>query len=760
MTHASLDEAGDTGLPGDSVWPSPESRLNDPGFGSPSTSLSGPTPRIGWRRQALLLAAVVACLTVFLLARVMANNPHVAADWRVTPTGGLELVYTTVPGLKEQVGKELVGIEVAPRTVLSFDALALTHSARWLADDDQRDRLIASRLTVAREVEAGHVQLVFNDGHRVDVVPRPRGYAALGAMFWLLSAFAMVLFLVGWIVPLVQPQLRNLLYALMALAQSGQLLLAAIGSVPGLTLPSALVIREHSLLTLLDLITGAAVLHATALFPYRSNWRAVPVMLSWGAALGFAAFAVVGNQPYAWWVSQSVLLADGFLCIAYLAFPTGPQPHPFALVMRRFAIVTVGALLLLTLAVALVPHMPPDVQPLAAVGPVIWNVFFASVILMVPFISRSQNVMREFAMLAGVSTVATSVDLLFVAVFSFSQFASLTLSLFLALGAYAAVRQWVVNQMMGARTLTTERMFEHLYRIAREVEAKPERAADRMADLLRHVFEPLETSRTGGSARQSRVVANGSVLLVPVPNLTQGPMLDGQIALRFAERGKRLFIPEDARLADRIVEQLMRALAHDRAVERGRSEERQRIAQDLHDDIGARLLTLMYKAPSKEMEDYVRHTLQDLKTLTRGLAASTHSLALAAAEWKTDITQRLEAARCELEWAASFDEDLTLTMVQWSSLTRILRELVSNAIAHSKASSILIEIRLHQGLFTITMSDDGQGREPAKWSHGLGLGGIRKRVKLMGGTVTWREREPKGIVCLVSVPNLGGATTG
>jgi signal transduction histidine kinase len=755
MTHAAFDDAPDPGLAGgDSVWPHPDSRLNEPGGFGGSGLLTSGTPRIGWRRQALLLAAVVACLTVFLLARAMANNPHVAADWRVTPDGGLELVYTNLPALKEQVGHELVGIETAPGTALGFDALALTHSARWLADDAQRERLIAVRLTVARAIESGHLVLVFRDGHKVDVVPRPRGYIGLGAMFWLLSAFAMVLFLVGWIVPLVQPRARNLLYALMALSQAGQLLLVAIGSVPGLTLPSALVVHEHALLTLLDLATGAAVLHATAMHPYRSRWRGVPVLLSWGFTLAFAATALAGRQPYAWWGAQSVLIGDGLLCIAYLAFPIGPQPHPFALVMRRFAAVTVGALVLLTLAVALVPHMPPDVQPLAAVGPVIWNVFFASVILMVPFISRSQNVMREFAMLAGVSTVATSVDLLFVAVFSFSQFASLTLSLFLALGAYAAIRQWVVNQMMGARTLTTERMFEHLYRIAREVEAKPERAADRMTDLLRHVFEPLETTHTSGRAKQSRVVANGSVLLVPVPNLTQGPMLDGQIALHFAERGKRLFTPEDARLADRIVEQLMRALAHDRAVERGRSEERQRIAQDLHDDIGARLLTLMYKAPSKEMEDYCRHTLQDLKTLTRGLAASTHSLALAAAEWKTDINQRLEAARCELEWSASFDEDLTLSMIQWSSLTRILRELVSNAIAHSKASKILIEVRLHEGVFTITMSDDGVGRDPAKWSHGLGLGGIRKRVKLMGGSVSWREREPQGIVCLVSVPKL------
>jgi hypothetical protein len=47
-------------------------------------------------------------------------------------------------------------------------------------------------------------------------------------MFWLMSAFGMVLFLVGWIVPLVQPNLRNLLYAIMAHAQAAQLLISAV----------------------------------------------------------------------------------------------------------------------------------------------------------------------------------------------------------------------------------------------------------------------------------------------------------------------------------------------------------------------------------------------------------------------------------------------------------------------------------------------------------------------------------------------------
>ena len=84
----------------------------------------------------------------------------------------------------------------------------------------------------------------------------------------------------------------------------------------------------------------------------------------------------------------------------------------------------------------------------------------------------------------------------------------------------------------------------------------------------------------------------------------------------------------------RVTSHLPRRQQRLQAVERGRSEERVRIAQDLHDDIGARLLTLMYKASSPEMEDYLRHTLKDLKTLTRGLAAPSHPLSWAVAEWK------------------------------------------------------------------------------------------------------------------------------
>ena len=449
--------------------------------------------------------------------------------------------------------------------------------------------------------------------------------------------------------------------------------------------------------------------------------------------------------------------------------------------MRRLAVVTTGSLALVTIVVALNDRMPGEVQSLVTAVPVIWTVFFASLLLMSPFLARSQHMMREFAMLAGVSTLATSVDLLFVAVFSFNQFASITTSLFVALGVYAASRQWLLDQMIGARAVTTERLFEHLLRIARKVEEQPERAADWQLELFHAVFQPLVARHEPGFTKTTRWYEGGAGLLVPLaveppPEVSPSQFDDGDqpeprlIVLRFAERGKRLFTAEDARLADRIVEQLRRAVAHDRAIEQGRSEERGRIAQDLHDDIGARLLTLMYKAPNTEMEDYVRHTLQDLKTLTRGLAATTHFLSHASGEWKADIAQRLAPTGCTLDWSFTQDVDIQLNVVQWSGLTRILRELVSNIIAHAKATHATIHADLQCGVLKLTVADNGVGGTPKDWSTGLGLGGIRKRVRMLGGTIAWQQNTPEGVRCDVSVPlavpstppsqTLPGATAG
>ena len=712
-----------------------------------------PTRWIGWRLRLLVLVALVGCVATFALMRWLATSPALDAVFQAGPQGQLVLVGSELRALEARVGQQVVAVVAADGTRVPVDALVLQRAPRWQVDDARRALQVRQQEALARAFASGGAALAFADGQQVGVPTPPRGFVGLGLLFWPLAALALLLYLIGVVVVLVRVQLRNWLYLVMALCQAGSLLFIAMESMRGLGWP--LGASSHALMPRLafDLCAAAACVHAFALHPRRVPGANLIAAGGWAVALGVLLLVQMGMLPGVWWWAQGTMLLLGAAALGVLSWSYRIEANPFAAVMRRFGGIAAGTLLLVTVGVAVSAGQPGVPHSIAVIGSVVWYVFFASLLLLVPFLSRSKQVLREFALLAGISTVATSLDLLFVAIFSLGQFSSLTLAVFLSLGVYAAARQWILNQMVGTSVLTTERTFEQLYRIAREVQEQPARYATLLAQLLRDLFEPLETLRVDRPATHAALLGGGSAMVVPVrvgsPNDPARPPL--ALVLRFAHRGKRLFTSEDARLADRVVEQLRRAVAYDQAVERGRSEERQRIAQDLHDDIGARLLTLMYQAQTPEMEDYIRHTLLDLKTLTRGLAAADHRLSHAAAEWKSDLTQRLTAAHVQLGWNFEADRDVRLSVVQWSALTRVLRELVSNAIYHAQATRVDVTFSLNGARLTLSVADDGNGRDPQSWSHGLGLGGVRKRVKLLGGEVRWRENLPRGIVCDVTV---------
>jgi signal transduction histidine kinase len=712
---------------------------------------------MGWRLRGLVVAALLGCLAVFSLMRWLAASPQLDAVFQAGPQDTLVLAASPLPALAPHVGRSVSALVARDGSAVPLDALALQHSPRWQVDDALRARLVAQQERIAAALSGGSVTLRFSGGEDVTVDTRARGYVGIGLVFWPLTAFALLLYLVGVVVVLVRPLWRNALYLVMALAQAGNLCFIAIGSMRGLGLPAGAAAAEWLPRLAFDLVTITAAVHGFALHPRRLPHAELIGGVAWAVAALVLGLLHADVLPQAWWWGQTAILGLGVAGLAVMSWSYRLEQNPYAAVMRRFTAIALGTFALVTAGVAAAAGQPGLPYQIGVIGTVIWYLFFASLLLLVPFLSRSKQVLREFAMLAGISTVAASLDLLFVAVFALGQFTSLTLAVFLALGAYAGARQWILNQMIGSAVLTTERTFELLYRVAREVQDQPARYAPLLEQVLRDLYDPLEVSRTDRVVGSARLLSSGSGLVVPVRAGTPGdpsrPPLS--LVLRFARRGKRLFTTEDARLADRVVEQLRRAVAYDQAVERGRNEERQRIAQDLHDDIGARLLTLMYQAQTREMEDYIRHTLLDLKTLTRGLSKAEHRLSHAAAEWKADLTQRLTVAHVQLTWSVEVDRDVKLTVVQWSALTRILRELVTNALYHAQATRVDVALVLAGRELRLSVADDGNGRDPQSWSHGLGLGGVRKRVKLLGGEVRWRENSPRGIVCEVQVADFG-----
>ncbi len=713
--------------------------------------------RLGWRLRVLAVAALLGCLGLALLVRAVVDMPHVEARWRATPDGAARLASSPLPALVPHAGRTLSAVAGSTSAPAALDALALLPSARWLTDDDARRRHAAQHAALHAAHAAPPLSFVFADGTAAGVEPGRQRPGDLGAAFWLAAGLALALWLAGMVAVLARPGEVAMLYCAMTVCQAGSLLFVALDSSGGAGLPPWTGGRELALRTAFDLATVAAMVHAAAIHPLRLPGSRNVALAGWSVALGLAAAVALGAIAQAWWWTQGAIVAG---CAAAAALHTRSyrrEPNPSAIVLRRFALVALAGAAALTLALAgtAATGLAAVRHPLALAGPATWTGLLAVLLLLLPFVTRPQRVTREFALLAAVSAVATSLDLLLVALFSLGQFVSLALSLFLTLGVYLGARQWIFNQLLGRSMVTAERMFARLYRTVREVSERPDEMPAAVAGMLRDLFEPLQIELVADRPTLARAGSEGSSLLVPLPALPDdapgAEAARGAISMRFAGRGRRLFTRDDARLADRLIEQLAIALAFERAVERGRLEERLRIAQDLHDDIGARLLTLMYQAPSPEIEDYLRHTLQDLKTLTRGLAAPSQRLSEAAAEWKAALSQRLTLAGASLDWRLWHDRDPSLTVVQWSALTRVLRELASNVIAHARAQHVDVALSLAGTRLELVVTDDGVGRDPARWSHGLGLSGVRKRVRQLGGAVEWSEVSPSGIRCRVTV---------
>jgi len=703
------------------------------------------------RARALLLLGLLGAALVVLWLRFLANEPHLPLAWRLAADGSIALDSSSQPALQGLVGQRLRAIELPDGQRIAAHAALLPRSPRWIVDDADRQAFQAQRALIGLAVAQPHVLLQFDSGQAQAITPLARGLAGLGALCWAVAALALALYLVGVVVVLAAPGLPAGLFAVLLASQCLNLLLIGAESLPGMGLPTGLVWPDLNLRLLADALAAVTLLHVLMLYPQRlphARWWA---LLAWLLGLGALGWCLVAMPAQLWWWAQGTMLAYGLSAALVLRVWPQQQHSPLAQLLQRLVLAGTGTLLLLSLAIAIASRDGLAQVHVATIGSVVWYGFFASLLMLGPFLSRSRQILREFMLLAGVSTVASSLDLMLLATLSVHPAVSLALALAVSLGVYGLARPWMLGQLAGSGALSAERMFDSLYRAARALEKAPEQVGQQVSLMLREVFDPIETAFTERGVSKVRVAPDGSTMVVPVPRLAgqAGPGAAGAIVLRYARRGRRLFTQEDQQLCERLIEQLRRAMAYDRAVEHGRTEERHRIAQDLHDDIGARLLTLMYKAPNAEIEEYIRHTLQDLKTLTRGLAASSHPLSHAAAEWKADLTQRLSAAGSDLHWSFSTDRELTLSVVQWSGLTRVLRELVNNIIAHARATQVEISVHVDRGRLTVVVADDGIGQTPEAWSHGLGLGGVRKRVKLLGGSVVWQQRETGGIRCEV-----------
>ncbi len=313
---------------------------------------------------------------------------------------------------------------------------------------------------------------------------------------------------------------------------------------------------------------------------------------------------------------------------------------------------------------------------------------------------------------------------------------------------YLPLRDRLWRRLVGRRTLTDHALFAAVMEVA--FVASPERRADAWHDLLRRLFDPLEMTPLPSAEAVAVPAIAAEGLVMRLPASADAPPL----ALRYPWGGRGLFGPSHLAMAARLCELMARAAAGRDAFARGAQAERLRIAADLHDDVGARLLAALHQGDLSESRRVVRAALADIRAIVGGLSGARQPLDGLLADLRHETADRLEAAGLALHWPLSEMPD-TLPPVDYPlsrALTAVVREAVSNCIRHAGASRLTVTTATDAAGLTVTLSDDGRGlgsAEPraATASGGHGLPGMARRAGDLGGRFTIAAA-PEGGTCL------------
>ena len=245
-------------------------------------------------------------------------------------------------------------------------------------------------------------------------------------------------------------------------------------------------------------------------------------------------------------------------------------------------------------------------------------------------------------------------------------------------------------------------------------------------------------------------------LLMPLAFVTMGLHLVQQHGSEppGSEAG-RLSLGDRAREASAAMEKTYAEMVELR-VEQVTHQERKRIAADLHDDLGAKLLTIVHTSDSERISTLAREALEEMRLSVRGLTGKSVKLIDALGDWRAEVVGRLSQTGVESEWSAP-TEDLPqrLSARAYVQTTRILREAVSNIIKHSGASRCSIRCLIQNGDFQLAIQDNGSGiplELDGQLDRGHGMASMKHRAKQLRGQCLVESGPGYGTVIRLTLP--------
>lgn len=196
----------------------------------------------------------------------------------------------------------------------------------------------------------------------------------------------------------------------------------------------------------------------------------------------------------------------------------------------------------------------------------------------------------------------------------------------------------------------------------------------------------------------------------------------------------------------------------------GQEKERQRVANELHDDLGSLMATIKLHFDNSKIskEDpglqNAKKLLEEAYQKVRSMAHSKNS-GVMSSQGLLPAIKKMAKVITETNALMVSVEDFGMGERLENSLElnlfRTIQELVANAIKHANATNVNIQLTQHEDILNIIVEDNGKGFDRSKiitHSTGMGLTNIEKRIEHLEGNFTVDSVLGKGTSILIDIP--------
>jgi len=191
-------------------------------------------------------------------------------------------------------------------------------------------------------------------------------------------------------------------------------------------------------------------------------------------------------------------------------------------------------------------------------------------------------------------------------------------------------------------------------------------------------------------------------------------------------------------------------------------QERQRIANDLHDDLGARLsFSLMQLKQLQDIEAKCTISLSQLEAHLEEALASTKRISyelmppqLTNLGLYKALLVLIDDARTANSLQISINKLDGVEQLSWPAqlgIYRMVSEMLNNTLKHAEATEVSISLKLDTTSMQCSYCDNGKGLPKAIMQHGLGLKSLEGRATALNGTFTINPTE-FGFSATITIP--------